>query len=124
MREEAYHRAIRIAKAKKKLRSHSIVTVVLVAFLLVINLMAGGDPWFQWPMLGLGIPLIIHALVVYMKEHLENYEQKTVQKELRKFDKKGELIDDDYLELDEFDEELDLDELPELREEWKDSDFV
>jgi len=117
MKEEAYQRALRIASAKKKLREHFITSSVIIVVLVAINLLAGGGMWVQWPMLGLGISLIFHALAVYKKEHLEKYEEQTVKKEMKKY------LGDEPME--EFDvEELELDELPELRKEWKDSDFV
>lgn len=120
MKEEAYYRARRITKAKKSLRSHAIVTVAVVVCLGIINAMTGGESWVQWPMLPLGISLGIHALTVFGKIHLEQYEEKTMKKEMKKYGAKTE--EDEYLELDN--EQLELDELPELRKEWKDSDFV
>ena len=120
MNEDAYLRAKRIARAKAKLKGHVISSISILLVLLIINLMTDASYlWVQWPMMGLGISIIFHALSVYKVIHLENYEEKAIKKELRKM---GEI--DNHEEELELNERLELDELPELRKEWKDSDFV
>ncbi len=122
MKQEKYERAIRRARAKKKLRSHVISSVVISIVLVVINIMTGGGEfWAQWPMLGIGISLMFHAMVVMKKGYLEDYEERSIKKEMSKYKRDNNIEDSDF---EEDNEVLELDELPELREEWKESDFV
>jgi len=123
MKEEVYYQAKKRAKAKKQLREHVITAISVSVVLIIINLMTSpGYFWAQWPMMGLGIGLIFHAMYVIKKDHLEKYEDKIIKKEMNKYIERTGL--DDELELKDHDEKLELDKLPELREEWKDSDFV
>lgn len=125
MKQDKYERALRRARAKKKLRSHMISSVVIIVVLVTINIMTdSGEFWAQWPMLGIGISLLFHAMVVMKKGHLEDYEERSIKKELSKYKKDKEYEDTDFDEEGDEDEVLELDVLPELRKDWKDSDFV
>ena len=66
-REKAYKRARERAEAIQGLYIHLLVYVVINAGLFAINWFTRGDDgvwWFYWPMIGWGIGLLIHVLVV------------------------------------------------------------
>ena len=63
----AYEAARERAEALQGLYIHLLVYVVINACLFGINWFARGDDggwWFYWPLLGWGIGLLIHVLVV------------------------------------------------------------
>jgi hypothetical protein len=54
------------AKAKVEFRIHLIIYIAVITLLAIINLLATpGYIWFKWPLLGWGIAIVIHALIVY-----------------------------------------------------------
>lgn len=62
LRRHAVHRA----DMKLVFRSHVLVYVIVNAGLFFINLVTSpGAWWFYWPILGWGLGLIAHGVVVY-----------------------------------------------------------
>ena len=54
------------AKAKAEFRIHLFIYIAVITLLAIINLLATpGYIWFKWPLLGWGITIVIHALIVY-----------------------------------------------------------
>ena len=54
------------AKAKAEFRIHLFIYIAVITLLAIINLLATpGYIWFKWPLLGWGIAIVIHALIVY-----------------------------------------------------------
>jgi hypothetical protein len=50
--------------ARVSLAIHAVTYCIVNALLVVINLVSGGDYWFQWPLLGWGAGLGLHAWAV------------------------------------------------------------
>lgn len=61
---------LRIARRHVDMRigfyAHAAVYVVVNGFLAVLDLLRGGDMWFQWPLLGWGLGLAIHGALVWL----------------------------------------------------------
>ena len=70
IREERKRRVVDDREARKRVRRrmrfvrHALVYIVVVSSLLLIDALNGGGWWFYWPMIGWGIGLLIHILVV------------------------------------------------------------
>lgn len=63
---EAYRQAHKRAEVLQGLYVHLLVFAVINAGLFGINLLTrgeGGVWWFQWPLLGWGVGLLVHLLV-------------------------------------------------------------
>lgn len=52
------------AQARSALAIHAGVFLAVNALLVLINLGSDGDYWFQWPLLGWGAGLALHAWIV------------------------------------------------------------
>lgn len=65
--DKAYRKAARRVQARMEFYSHLITYLAVNALLVGIYLftMAGGYPWFIWPLLGWGIGLVSHLFAVY-----------------------------------------------------------
>jgi hypothetical protein len=58
--------ALRQSDSVKGFWIHFIAFAVVMPVLLVINLVGSPSPWWvQWPFLGWGIGLIVHAIAVF-----------------------------------------------------------
>ena len=67
MTEEQRQRAIRRIRAKREVRVHLAVYLVVNAFLVLIwALTSASYFWPIWPMLGWGVGLAAHAASVYL----------------------------------------------------------
>ena len=44
---------------------HAAIYVAVIAILAVVNLLSGSQLWVHWPLLGWGIGLAGHALIVF-----------------------------------------------------------
>jgi len=64
---QIYQEAKKRVEAKKRLRNHAIVYVVVNSFLALIWWLTGaGFPWFVFPLGGWGMGLLFHGLRVYV----------------------------------------------------------
>jgi len=55
-----------VARRKVGLTIHATVYVAVNVLLIIINLSTGtGRLWFQWPLLGWGIGLLVHAAAAF-----------------------------------------------------------
>ena len=71
------------AAGKLSLYIHLAIYVAVNALLVVINLTASpGYHWFWWPILGWGIGLALHALLLLLIPKLASYWQRMVDKEM------------------------------------------
>ena len=67
---------------------HVAVFVVVIGFLALINLVTRPDNlWFQWPLLGWGLWLILHALRTFAKDRYLGHEWEETQLKKRLADK-------------------------------------
>jgi len=123
--DQDYRRAKKRVKAKKGFYWHLASYIIIIGFLFCINILTDPyDNWYLYPMLSWGVALLFHYIGVFgipgLNFNDKSWEEKQIQKELQKTSTPrrptaAPTIPDDELELKEF---------KELRDEWKDSDFV
>jgi hypothetical protein len=64
--DDLYRRAKARVNQLRSLYIHTIAYVMINAFLIALNLlMSPGVLWFVWPLLGWGVGLATHAVLVY-----------------------------------------------------------
>ena len=64
---------------------HLSVFVAVILLLLVIDLLtSAGTLWFQWPLMGWGIAVVIHALSVFIFPNQFIITEEMIEKEMRK----------------------------------------
>lgn len=64
---QAYQTAKKRVEAKMGFYTHLIVYVAVIVLLATINFLTSSSViWFQWPMMGWGIAVVIHAFVVFV----------------------------------------------------------
>src|SRR5436309_13188364 len=62
--QDEFARAQGAARAKMAFYAHLAVYLVVNALLVAINLLtSAGHVWFQWPLLGWGVGVLVHAVV-------------------------------------------------------------
>ncbi|MHA6325896.1 2TM domain-containing protein [Roseivivax sp. CAU 1753] len=82
---EAYQSAKKRLEARMGFYTHLSVYVAVILLLVVINLLtSSGSLWFQWPMLGWGLALALHALAVFVFPGRFGVTEEMIQKEMRK----------------------------------------
>ena len=108
-------------KRKKGFYKHLNSYVGVVLGLFFLNIVTGGAWWFQYTAASWGIAIIIHYFSVFGLPKIgpldEEWEDNEYDREYNRMRKSS-----DHLELQ--DDELDLDEVPKLHKDWKDSDIV
>ncbi len=85
--EERYQRAYRRVQAIRGFYIHLIVYILVNIGLFVLNLLVSpGSLWFYWPLLGWGIALLAHGLVVFSSWRLfgKEWEAREIRKILEK----------------------------------------
>jgi signal transduction histidine kinase len=83
--EEATRRARRRAAAEASFYAHAVAYGGVMVFLMLINLMTGGGPWFLWPAFGWGIGLFSHFMGVFGSRALkERFFDPALERELRR----------------------------------------
>ena len=65
-RREDYIAAKRHVDALRGLYIHGIVFALVMTTLVIINATGNGAWWVQWPLLGWGLGLVVHAVAVFM----------------------------------------------------------
>ena len=82
---EAYQSAKKRVEAKMGFYTHLSVYVAVILLLVVINFLSSSSTiWFQWPMLGWGIAVAIHALAVFIFPNRFTASEKMIEKEMGK----------------------------------------
>lgn len=77
--------ATRRVYLKLSLYVHAAVYVVVNALLIAINLSTDSTYlWFVWPLLGWGLGLALHALVVFLAPRWRPLRDRMVQRELQR----------------------------------------
>jgi len=73
-----------VARRKVGLTIHATVYAVVNVLLIIINLSTGtGGLWFQWPLLGWGIGLLVHAAAAFSLSGRRR-EWRTARRQLRR----------------------------------------
>lgn len=124
--EEAYYKAKKKVKAKKEFYIHFGVFCATILFLFTINFLTSPSFWwFLFPTLGWGIGIVSHYITVFgiSGPSGEDWEDKELEKELRKI-KRQHFVEPDDKNITLPDDELELKEFKKLRDEWDDRDFV
>ncbi|MGE8941189.1 2TM domain-containing protein [Leptospira interrogans] len=62
---EKFKRAMRRVDEIKGFYTHLATFFAVIAGLVVVNLVTGGDWWVQWVFLGWGIGVLVHALITF-----------------------------------------------------------
>ena len=84
-RNEAYQEAKKRVEAKLGFYTHLSIYVAVILLLVFINLVtSSGIIWFQWPMLGWGISVAIHALAVFIFPNRLAVTEKMIEKEMNR----------------------------------------
>jgi hypothetical protein len=118
-----YKRVREKVDEKKKFYQHLTSFVVMGVFFFVLNMMTSPyDWWFQWPIFGWGIGVAMHYFKAFGFPGVgptdEQWEQREMEKEMRKLNKGSNQTDEDYLDLPE------LERQAESKPQWKDEDLV
>lgn len=80
---EAYRLAKKRVEAKRGFYIHLSVYGSVILFLAFINLISFSQTiWFQWPMLGWGFAVALHALAVFVFPNRFIVTEKMIKKEM------------------------------------------
>ncbi len=128
--EEQFRKAKRRVQAKKGFYAHFVSYLCTISFLFLINLFTSPAYWwFFWPMFGWGIGIASHYFGVFglpgSRALSQDWEEREMERELRKMEKQESRFP--YLQEENSDSDLDLDEhlkLKELRKNYDDSELV
>lgn len=121
-----YRKAKKRVQAKKGFYSHFGIYAIMGIFFFTLNMLTSpATYWWYWPMLGWGIGIASHYIAVFGIPGLpftsKEWEEKEIEKELG-------YSPDDYLDLNEEENPLDLDEQPRKTKikatDWTDGDLV
>jgi hypothetical protein len=77
--------AAKIVNAKIGLYLHVVAYLLVNAGLISLNLLLSPNRlWFQWPLLGWGIGLLIHISLVFARFRGGRFREWMIQREMRK----------------------------------------
>mgnify|MGYP001821841427 CR=1 FL=1 len=83
-KDEAYEKARKRAEAKLGFYIHLTVFVAIILLLAIINLMTSPQTfWFQWPLMGWGVAIVLHAVAVFIFRG-PTVTEKMIEKELNR----------------------------------------
>ncbi len=84
-KNEAYQSAKKRVEAKMGFYTHLSVYVAVILLLVAINVLSSpGTLWFQWPMLGWGVGVVLHALTVFIFPNRFSVTEKMIEKEMNR----------------------------------------
>lgn len=118
-----FYKAEKKAKKKKTALISFIIWFAFAFFFLYMDLVVDGGQleWAFFPIFGWGIGVLIQGVRAFDFFGLgEKWEKEEIQKEVAKRRKVLEAFEEQYGDLDQ----LELDDLKEIRKETRDSDFV
>lgn len=122
-KSNVFHKAEKKARRKKSAMISFIVWAAFSIFFLYMDLVVDGGrlEWAFFPIFGWGIGVMIQCVRAFDFFGLaDKWEKEELKKEIEKRRKVLREFEEEYGEI----EELDLDDLREIRRESKDSDFV
>ena len=83
--KETLRKVERTVNAKLIFLFHLIPYVIINSFLIVINLITSPQYlWFKWPLLGWGVGLIFHAVILYVFYGETSLKERMIKKEMEK----------------------------------------
>lgn len=124
--EQIYLLAEKRVKAKKKFRSHLFSFIGLSIFFIALNLFTSTQVfWAIFPILGIGLGVFFHGIKVYGGMNSESWEEKELEKEVRRMQRRNGHNTRALPPLEKEDDPDGL-ELKELKKEkaWNDDDLV
>lgn len=82
---QAYQAAKKRVETKMGFYIHLSVYGAVILLLVFINVLSSTNTiWFQWPMLGWGLAVVIHALAVFIFPNRFTVTEKMIEKEMNK----------------------------------------
>ncbi len=82
--QQVYERAKKRVAAKIGFYIHLTVYVAVNILLLIINLATTEYPWFKWPLVGWGVGLGVHGLIVFALGSGSSIKERMIEKELQR----------------------------------------
>jgi hypothetical protein len=83
--QDEFARAKQVARAKMAFYVHLAVYLAVNALLVGINLLtSAGHLWFQWPLLGWGIGIFVHAVVTFVLPRGAGMRRRLIEREMRR----------------------------------------
>ena len=81
-RNDLEARARRRVRAKTGFFVHALVFVLVNAGMALVNEMSGGHRWHHFPLMGWGLGLGIHGLVVFLRLSTDGLRQRMFEREM------------------------------------------
>ena len=83
--QDEFARAKRAASAKMAFYVHLAVYLLVNALLIAINLLtSAGHLWVQWPLLGWGFGVFVHAVVAFVLPKGAGMTRQMIEREMRR----------------------------------------
>ena len=83
--QDEFARAQGAPRAKMAFYAHLAVYLVVNALLVAINLLtSAGHVWFQWPLLGWGVGVLVHAVVTFVLPRGAGIKRRMIEREMRR----------------------------------------
>jgi len=83
--QQAYRKAKRRVATKLSFYIHLTVYIAIIMLLLIINLMTSTEYlWFKWPLIGWGLGIFFHAVVVFVFFRGAGITEEMIEKEMKK----------------------------------------
>lgn len=87
--EQLLKRARRRVGMKMGWLIHALVFVLVNGGLFLINQWSGHPRWANWPLMGWGLGLVIHGIVVWVSLSGEGLRERMLAKEVERLRRKG-----------------------------------
>jgi hypothetical protein len=83
--ETDYNRAKAIVELRISFFIHLTIYVLVNSLFVIINLSTDREVlWFKWPMIGWGIGLIIHGIVLFLAQEFSTLKEKMIEREINR----------------------------------------
>ena len=83
--QDEFARAKRAASAKMAFYVHLAVYLLVNPLLIAINLLtSAGHLWVQWPLLGWGTGVLVHALITFVLPKGAGLKRRMIEREMRR----------------------------------------
>ncbi len=80
-----YNKAKEIVELKISFLIHLTIYLLANSLFVIINLTTDRETlWFKWPLIGWGVGLIIHGIVVFLGPELSVLKNKMIEKEINR----------------------------------------
>lgn len=80
-----YNKAQERVEAKQGFYFHLAAFIIVGALLVAVDMSSSpGETWVQWPLMGWGIGMLLHALSVFVFGGASSYTERMMEKELKR----------------------------------------